>query len=43
MKASGFLDVGCDLKNPNFAEMAQSMGIKGVRVEAPQDVRTAVQ
>jgi hypothetical protein len=24
-------------------EMAQSMGIKGVRVEAPQDVRTAVQ
>jgi pyruvate dehydrogenase (quinone) len=42
MKASGFLDVGCDLKNPNFAEMAKSMGIKGVRVEAPQDVRTAV-
>jgi pyruvate dehydrogenase (quinone) len=42
MKASGFLDVGCDLKNPNFAEMAQSMGIKGVRVESPQDVRTAV-
>jgi pyruvate dehydrogenase (quinone) len=42
MKASGFLDVGCDLKNPNFAEMAASMGIKGVRVEAPQDVRAAV-
>jgi pyruvate dehydrogenase (quinone) len=32
MKASGFLDSGCDLINPNFAEMAQSMGIKGVRV-----------
>jgi pyruvate dehydrogenase (quinone) len=43
MKASGFLDTGCDLKNPNFAEMAQSMGIKGVRVERPQDVRAAVQ
>jgi pyruvate dehydrogenase (quinone) len=42
MKASGFLDVGCDLKNPNFAEMAKSMGIKGVRVEAPQDLPTAV-
>jgi pyruvate dehydrogenase (quinone) len=42
MKASGFLDTGCDLKNPNFAEMAQAMGIKGVRVEAPQDLRSAV-
>jgi pyruvate dehydrogenase (quinone) len=42
MKAGGFLDVDCDLKNPNFAEMAQSMGIKGVRVESPQDLRTAV-
>jgi pyruvate dehydrogenase (quinone) len=43
MKASGFLDVGCDLKNPNFADMAQAMGIKGVRVEKPQDLRSAVQ
>ncbi|MGL4967354.1 MAG: ubiquinone-dependent pyruvate dehydrogenase [Inquilinus sp.] len=42
MKASGFLDEGCDLKNPNFAEMAQSMGIKGVRVEAPKELRAAV-
>jgi hypothetical protein len=33
----------CDLQNPNFAGMAQSMGIKGVRVEAPQDLRSAVQ
>jgi pyruvate dehydrogenase (quinone) len=42
MKASGFLDSGCDLKNPNFAAMAQAMGIKGVRVERPQDLPTAV-
>jgi pyruvate dehydrogenase (quinone) len=42
MKASGFLDTGCDLKNPNFAAMAQSMGIKGVRVEKPQDLPAAV-
>jgi pyruvate dehydrogenase (quinone) len=42
MKASGFLDEGCDLKNPNFAEMAQSMGIKGVRVETPKDLPAAV-
>jgi len=42
MKASGFIDSGCDLKNPNFAAMAQAMGIKGIRVEKPQDLRTAV-
>lgn len=42
MKASGFLDSGCDLTNPNFAEMARSMGIKGVRVETPQDLPAAV-
>ena len=33
MKASGFLDTGCELKNPNFAAMAEAMGIKGIRVE----------
>jgi pyruvate dehydrogenase (quinone) len=42
MKASGFLDSGCDLKNPDFAAMARAMGIKGVRVEKPQDLRAAV-
>jgi pyruvate dehydrogenase (quinone) len=42
MKASGFLDSGCDLKNPNFAAMAQAMGIKGVRVEKPSDLPAAV-
>jgi pyruvate dehydrogenase (quinone) len=42
MKASGFLDVGCDLKNPNFAHMAQAMGIKGVRVETAHDLPGAV-
>jgi pyruvate dehydrogenase (quinone) len=42
MKASGFPDSNCDLKNPNFAAMAEAMGIKGVRVERPQDLRAAV-
>ena len=42
MKASGFLDTGCDLKNPNFAAMAEAMGIKGVRVEDPQKLEGAV-
>src|SRR5882724_3668970 len=43
MKATGFLDVGCDLKNPNFAAMASAMGLKGIRVERPQDLRGAVE
>ena len=42
MKAGGFLDTGCDLKNPNFAAMAEAMGIKGIRVEKPQDLRGAM-
>jgi pyruvate dehydrogenase (quinone) len=42
MKASGFVDVGCDLKNPNFAHMAEGMGIKGIRVERPQDLKDAL-
>jgi pyruvate dehydrogenase (quinone) len=42
MKASGLLDNGCDLKNPNFAAMAEAMGIKGIRVEKPQDLKGAL-
>ncbi|MEA2756898.1 MAG: hypothetical protein QOJ54_3187 [Aliidongia sp.] len=42
MKAGGFLDVGCNLKNPNFAGMAEAMGIKGIRVEKPQDLKAAL-
>lgn len=43
MKANGFLDTGCDLKNPNFAQMANAVGIKGIRVEHPQELKSAVQ
>jgi pyruvate dehydrogenase (quinone) len=42
MKATGFVDVGCELKNPNFAMFAESMGIKGIRVERPQDLKAAL-
>lgn len=42
MKAGGFLDTGCDLKNPNFASMAEAMGIKGIRVEKPQMLEAAL-
>jgi pyruvate dehydrogenase (quinone) len=34
MKATGFLDAGVELKNPNFALMAEGMGVLGIRVEA---------
>jgi len=43
MKANGFLDTGCDLKNPNFAAMANAMGIKGIRVERPTELKDAIQ
>jgi pyruvate dehydrogenase (quinone) len=42
MKASGFLDSECDLKNPNFADMANAMGILGVRVERPQQLEEGI-
>ncbi len=42
MKAAGFLDTGCDLQNPDFAATARAMGVKGQRVERPQDLRSAL-
>jgi pyruvate dehydrogenase (quinone) len=42
MKASGFPDSQCDLKNPNFADMANAMGILGIRVDRPQMIEAAV-
>jgi pyruvate dehydrogenase (quinone) len=42
MKANGFVDSGCDLKNPNFAAMAEAVGVKGIRVEDPQQLEGAL-
>jgi pyruvate dehydrogenase (quinone) len=42
MKASGFLDTAVALKNPNFAAMAEAMGVKAIRVEDPQDLKGAI-
>ena len=39
MKASGFLDFGVSLQNPNFAAMAEATGVFGVRVERPEDLK----
>ena len=42
MKASGFIETGVDLQNPDFAAMARAMGIHAVRVEDPGDLENAV-
>ncbi|WP_445147165.1 ubiquinone-dependent pyruvate dehydrogenase [Dyella sp. Tek66A03] len=42
MKAAGFLPTGTHLDNPNFAKMAEAIGIYGVRVEDPADLVDAV-
>jgi pyruvate dehydrogenase (quinone) len=42
MKAAGFINFGTDLHNPNFAAVAQAMGIKGVRVERSKDLRSGL-
>lgn len=42
MKAAGYLDTGTDLENPNFAAMAEAIGIKGIRVENPAALEEGV-
>ncbi|AXL51110.1 pyruvate dehydrogenase [Paraburkholderia caffeinilytica] len=42
MRASGFVDTGTDLVNPNFARMAEAVGVKGIRVEKPQELEDAL-
>jgi pyruvate dehydrogenase (quinone) len=43
MEAAAIPHFGCELKNPNFAAMAQAIGIEGVRIEDPADVRPAIE
>ena len=42
MKAAGLVDYGTDLVNPNFAKLAESADIFGVRVESPEELRPAL-
>jgi pyruvate dehydrogenase (quinone) len=39
---AGFIPFGVELKNPNFARVAEAMGAKGIRLEEPGDVRDAL-
>jgi pyruvate dehydrogenase (quinone) len=42
MKAAGLIDYGTDLVNPNFAKLAESADMFGVRVETPEELRPAL-
>jgi pyruvate dehydrogenase (quinone) len=42
MKAAGIVNFGTELENPNFAAVAQAMGMFGRRVEQPGDLEAAL-
>jgi len=42
MKAAGLVEHGTALDNPDFARMAEAIGIRGFRVEDPADVPAAI-
>jgi pyruvate dehydrogenase (quinone) len=42
MKASGFLPTNTRLDNPDFAQMANAIGVKGIRIEDPQTLRAGI-
>ena len=41
-KSSGFVDFGTGFDNPNFAALAEAVGIKGIRIEDPADVESKI-
>lgn len=42
MQEAGLLPFGVDFQTPNFAQVAEAMGAKGIRIEDPADVRPAL-
>jgi len=42
MEVAGFPDFQTDLKNPNFAKLAEAIGMMGVRIENPSDVSSGL-
>jgi len=43
MKAAGIVDFGTDLQNPNFAKMAESLGLLGLTAETADQVRPVLE
>jgi pyruvate dehydrogenase (quinone) len=42
MKATGFLETGTSLVNPDFAAMARSVGVHAVRIDDPGELEAAI-
>lgn len=42
MKAAGLVNFGTELENPNFADLANAVGIRGIRVEQPDELEGAL-
>ncbi len=42
METAGFPDYQTDLKNPNFAKLAEAVGMMGVRIENPADLTSGL-
>ncbi|GIT79828.1 pyruvate dehydrogenase [Leifsonia sp. LS1] len=42
MKAAGFVNFGTGLDNPDFAQVAQAIGLHGQRVEKPDELESAL-
>lgn len=42
MKAAGFVTFATDLENPNFAKVAEAVGIRGFRVEQSKDLEATI-
>jgi pyruvate dehydrogenase (quinone) len=42
METGGFPDYQTDLKNPNFAKLAEAIGMMGVRIEKPGDLTSGL-
>jgi pyruvate dehydrogenase (quinone) len=40
--STGFLTTGTELVNPNFAAMAEAIGIRGIRIEKPDEVEEGI-
>ena len=41
-KSTGFLPFGTDFKNPNFAAMAEAVGVRGIRIEDSGEVEAGI-
>jgi pyruvate dehydrogenase (quinone) len=41
-KSTGFLPFGTEFNNPNFAAMAEAVGVRGIRIEDPAEVEAGI-